>query len=295
MKQLAIKGHLTRSSEVINILEMLGGINKWEYLGDRQLCVYYINCDGIINYTSNIKGYNLKIFTLDEFIEKYPYKVGDKVITLAKCKYNVSEMRWNSQEIVYALSDGNSNCCWFSVEELQPYKEHDVSIGNYYCIAENNRAIIDNTNNDILSTPKIIFNDCEYDKVELDFGDNFQLEYGDKKYYAARKKPKYPKTYEECCKIIDYHLEGTTIIGYEKSLLENFQQLLICRDAYWKIADWKPNWEDNSDKYCIGIFKHLDTEKTRYRQYLLSFPTREMRDTFYENFKELIEGCKELL
>ena len=28
---------------------------------------------------------------------------------------------------------------------------------------------------------------------------------------------------------------------------------------------------------------------------LLVFPTKEMRDTFYKNFKDLIEQCKELL
>ena len=28
---------------------------------------------------------------------------------------------------------------------------------------------------------------------------------------------------------------------------------------------------------------------------ILTFPTEEMRDAFYENFKDLIEGCKELL
>ena len=28
---------------------------------------------------------------------------------------------------------------------------------------------------------------------------------------------------------------------------------------------------------------------------LFVFPTAEMRDAFYENFKELIEQCKELL
>ena len=29
--------------------------------------------------------------------------------------------------------------------------------------------------------------------------------------------------------------------------------------------------------------------------FTLAFPTEEMRDAFYENFKELIEECKELL
>ena len=29
--------------------------------------------------------------------------------------------------------------------------------------------------------------------------------------------------------------------------------------------------------------------------HILSFPTEEMRDAFYENFKDLIELCKEFL
>lgn len=81
----------------------------------------------------------------------------------------------------------------------------------------------------------------------------------------------------------------------------NFFKLLICRDAYWKLADdWKPGWNgyygDSGLKYCIsqdGFALRLDD--TISRGCVLMFPTKEMRDTFYENFKNLINECKELL
>ena len=86
--------------------------------------------------------------------------------------------------------------------------------------------------------------------------------------------------------------------------LEALQQLLICRDAYWKIAGeqmglikpWKPDWKSGNHKFCIFTLKS-EVSTGEYYKYnkTLAFPTEEMRDTFYENFKELIEECKELL
>ena len=86
-------------------------------------------------------------------------------------------------------------------------------------------------------------------------------------------------------------------LSYNK-VLTSFTQLLICRDAYWKIAgDWKPDFTNaNERKFCI-----VNTEKkvTKWTQKttnkILAFPTPEMCDAFYENFKDLIEQCKELL
>ena len=126
------------------------------------------------------------------------------------------------------------------------------------------------------------------------------------KIVLEKKKKEYPKTYEECRKIVDYALTGETIIGYKATLLRSFQKLLICRDAYWKIAGdemglgkpWVPDNDYNSPpKYIISCYID-DIIEEKYRgQYnrLLSFPTEEMRDAFKENFKKLIEECKELL
>ena len=75
------------------------------------------------------------------------------------------------------------------------------------------------------------------------------------------------------------------------------QRLLIFRDAYWKlVGDWKPDWEDKTDKYVIANYNnHIVLDVRWHSSTKLSFPTKEMRDEFYNNFKELIEECKELL
>lgn len=119
----------------------------------------------------------------------------------------------------------------------------------------------------------------------------------------VKKKPQYPNTYCECCDILgykaSYDLNNITthdcVYDYKLQML---YRVLICRDAYWKIAgDWKPDWSDcTKHKYTIHI--HCDDyvfwqDVSHYRW--LSFPTQEMRDAFYENFKDLIEACKELL
>ena len=126
---------------------------------------------------------------------------------------------------------------------------------------------------------------------------------------VLEKKKSYPKTYAECCEIVkigkEHTLEGSTIrINYKIALLESFQKLLICRDVYWKIAGeemgldepWEPDWNTSEPKYVIaytsrGIEKQWETTYCKS----FAFPTEEMRDAFYENFKELIESVKELL
>ena len=85
--------------------------------------------------------------------------------------------------------------------------------------------------------------------------------------------------------------------NYCKEQLETLQRLLVFRDAWWKMADdWKPDWNNVSDKHCIYFVSgEIWLTECQTRQCTLAFPTAEMRDEFYENFKELIEYCKELL
>lgn len=138
--------------------------------------------------------------------------------------------------------------------------------------------------------------------------------------YDELHKPTYSKTYEDCCKILG--IDVSRKFTYEEmpfyencsfyendilKMLEVLRKLIICRDAYWQIAgeelgldkSWEPKNElstrnkiYNIQTYCNKIEKGC-TEYPTNR--LLSFPTEEMRDIFYENFKDLIENCKELL
>lgn len=87
-------------------------------------------------------------------------------------------------------------------------------------------------------------------------------------------------------------------------LLYNLQELLICRDAYWKIAGeqmklgkpWEPDF-GNEVLYCIYNYwgEIIKDKTTLVINKILIFPTEEMRDAFWENFYDLIEVCKELL
>lgn len=146
------------------------------------------------------------------------------------------------------------------------------------------------------------------DKIELVLGDNYEINVEDGKTYVVRKKPQYPKTYKECCDILDVEPYSKSA-GYKSDLITAFRNLLICRDAYWKIAGekmrlkmpWEPDYTIDKDgtgtiKFCIknigGKIKKIETSESNT---ILAFPTVEMRDTFYENFKDLIELNRDFL
>ena len=138
------------------------------------------------------------------------------------------------------------------------------------------------------------------------------------KIVLEKKKKEYPKTYEECCKIMqvarstiwfDYDdvssisEEGDEYECHIENTLCAFRKLLICCDAYWKIAGeemglGKP-WENSRYEVVYGICRDegniIKVDDYWGDTHIFEFPIREMRDTFYENFKEEIEKCKELL
>ena len=148
------------------------------------------------------------------------------------------------------------------------------------------------------------------DRYRIVVDDRFDIEVDEGEYYAVRRKKEYPKTYEECCKILE--IDNSVYLTSDEEghwndyelglnyLIEHLRKLIICRDAYWKIAgkemglgeSWEPDWDNLSTNHeFIKINKGCFTYSSR----VLVFPTVEMRDTFYENFKEEIEKCKELL
>lgn len=71
-------------------------------------------------------------------------------------------------------------------------------------------------------------------------------------------------------------------------------QLLICREVYRN--GWKPDWKTNNDMHTIVYCDdHVFMGTTCNVQRVLTFQSEEVRDEFYENFKDLIEEAKELI
>ena len=368
MKKLAFKGHADRGKEVIEILEMLGGYNRKNCWGVFEQRLYIINSSGDIediSLTSNESNYH--IYTLEEFLEKNPFKIGDEVhIIEYESEVRICKMRWNPlfNYVEYKVYR-NEYPEWYSAEELLDYNDdflvdketnmnednnqetletkttEVVIVCNEFCDCYNpkddvygndttleipleqskqckdvddvrhvNSITDDIMINQITNKVSVIkFNpDVCDNEIELQLG-NYKIEVRDGKTYAVKNKPKYPKTYKECCDILGYNasydLNNITthdcVYDYK---LQTLYKLLICRDAYRKIAGeqmglkepWKPEWNWREYKFCIvTLYDKIEKSRVGSQNYILAFPTEEICDIFFENFKELIEECKELL
>ena len=80
----------------------------------------------------------------------------------------------------------------------------------------------------------------------------------------------------------------------EAEAMRAMAQLCQLRDR-WN-GGWKPDWTNDTPKYCISSYKN-NLYKDSY--YSVSCPitlkTRELRDKFMETFKDLLEEAKPFL
>lgn len=310
-KKLAIRGHSTRGKEVIELLEMLGGDNIYRHWKGRQEnTLYFINEQGNIDNGRLMSNrINCEVFTLEEFLEKYPYKVGDKV-TLYGIPCTITWMCWECNNVYYQVQ-GTDAMFQKKVEanQLKLYKETNMNENKFGTVNE-------------LPTFEPMFK--MNDEIEYKIPDGYKISVVSKDWVSIKPiKPKYPKTYKECCDVLlippyynlryhtyergynEYATSNTLLSLQDK--LNTLGKLIICRDAYWKIAGeemglgkpWDSTYGCGEWGYWIGY--SINENKTYLQDcrilvnHTLVFPTEEMRDAFYENFKDLIESCKELL
>lgn len=312
MATLAIKGHPTRGKEIIEILKMLGGKNPMGWSGSIQGVFYFVDVDEDINVIIDTSKnlYKYELYTLEGFFKEFPYKVGDKVVVSERgIVVEITGMSWrNGREIIYEtlFKDDCYEC--FSADELQPYKEQESMEEQTYLNPKVNKEIEEIKEN-LTKLKEIMKGTIKMDSAEMG-GERFivpipkgyefvGVDDDNQQVVLEKIKPQYPKTYDECCVVLGTDCENLCL-GYAEELLDNLQSLLICRDAYWKLAGdelglgkpWKPDWNDlNPPVHCVVI----GDNGLRRLSHILAFPTEEMRDAFYENFKSLIEQCKELL
>ena len=107
-KILAIRGHCQKGNEVIKILEMLGGVNTYNYKGG-QIRQFYFICP----YTNVIECVfeeamlitDWETHSLKSFNKEYPYKTGDKLVILGR-ECSIVETFWNGFNIHYKVDNG---------------------------------------------------------------------------------------------------------------------------------------------------------------------------------------------
>ena len=248
------------------------------------------------------------------------YKVGDKVRVKSLDWYNENKNSFGniqySDSRVFFESKMSKFC-----GSIVTIKDIDIDLGAYK-VEENTMLWIDDMleeNVEEISLKGkfglwenkingILFSNENYaDKVELCLGDDYEIVVEDGRTFVQKKKPKYPKNYEECCDVLkipkdERYIDIDVPLSYN-DLLYKFTELLICRNAYWKIAGeqmdkpWEPIWDYNQpDKYLLlNVKNSIHKDFRSLESAIFAFPTEEMLDAFYENFKDLIEKCKELL
>lgn len=352
-KKLAIRSHVSRGKDIIELFKMMGGC-ECGYCGCGTGYYYYISQFGNIEASCKPTDFDTYIvYTLEEFLEKYPFKIGDKVIDTADgCPGIVSEMKWDEglSDMKYFVTFGNGvDFGWYANDSIEFCKETDTvkpvtnkserthedvifdsiiwhlrnSVNNgkqnlsggecedYFreVVKKNNENKMKNVLAELLEHIKNTSKEeLEKEFNELEEWSNVGPTAEEFMTFCecVNKKPKYPDNYEECVRI------AKNIHGYYinidapayRELMELFIKLLICRDAYWKIAgeqmglgkSWEPDWNESKPKYTIVVLENkLVKHYALTLNYILAFPTEEIRDAFYDNFKDLIEQCKELL
>ena len=328
-KKLAIKGHPTRGKEVIEILKMMGGNSIYEYWkGDQEHLQYFIDKKGNINNGYPMDNHNnYSVFTLEKFLEKYPFKVGDKVFLYDNITEGyVTGMKWDEDKETVEYCVYTSSECWCDVKELLKWNANDYKdrMEEIKSKREYDELRMPLDDDDKLATEATIMGKKILPPDGYLVGKITQIDTGMLVEYVKKKPvyPVYPKTYKECCDILlippyynlkyhtyepsyDEHTTSNTLLSLQDKL-NILGKLIICRDAYWKIAGeqmglgkpWEPDFTNDEERY--GIYTAANKVVKDFCgvgdvNIILTFPTEEMRDTFYENFKDLIEECKKLL
>lgn len=128
-------------------------------------------------------------------------------------------------------------------------------------------------------------------------------------------EPTRVRTWEEYCKKmkgkISYYIDpssGITISTFgncpflsefkteeEVKAFEAYGKLIKLRKQW--IGDWKPNWANESQrKYVIFNYAgEVVRDISLSTAHCLSFPTLEMREEFFECFKDYLEQAKDLI
>ncbi len=287
---IAIKGNAEKGSEIIKLLEMMGGNNSEHFTGRDSSRYYFIDnntkriCNKDIHETEKCCNGVYMLFSYDTFNDNYSWRIGDIVNVIGRndrIGLKVVKMQWGDayNTMMYCLDCKQDGYGWWRAEDIEYTKYSDLKVN-----------LDDITKN------------IEFDLTK------YSYEVKDGRLVVTEKKLVYPKTYEECCKVLGYDDRETYCVchtGANERLFENLYSLKVCRDAYRKIAGeemglgkpWEPDWStEHERKYVIEVYRNnVRTNSQGYSNTILAFPTAKMRDAFYENFKDLIESCKELL
>lgn len=299
---IAIKGHLKRGREVIQLLESLGGINKWNHTGGCVNDAYYIDhCNNI--YSFGISGYHgdRKIYTLEAFEKEFPFKIGDKVTTTGtshpKIITGITDTQWGLRYVISEIK--------FPDSKEMP---HISQISLYKEVKEERNITL------------------TFEKAQEWYNKGGELKEIALQAFTEKELNPLPRSWEEFCEkhpiqdheaFINFTNSGITICkecaGSGLGIWMRKPEKDRCKCVSQKSAEahlammqleqlrncwlngWEPIW-DCSEKWCIRLWgNELSVGVATHIARFLTFPTNEMAREFLECFRDLIEKAKDLI
>lgn len=292
--KIAIQGHLTRGKEVIQILESLGGINIKKYSGcysyNKNNIYYYIDNNNEINYDHKDNfPLTYKLYTLEEFEEEFPFKVGDKVKHISSIGIIRKYCYINNKPCYEVESMELGIIATILVKLLEPYKE--MEIRDITLTLEKAKEWYKN-GGELKEVALQAYSEEELTRVELpktweEFCDKFSIKIGecwigalDNIYYATKTQKRRYKNWMPSKKSAEAHLA-----------LIQLEQL---RDCY-RQGDI-PDFNNDNKKYCIIKTKNDINIMISYNNScFLSFTKKEIAEEFLTNFEPLIKIAEDYI
>jgi hypothetical protein len=260
--KIAIQGHPTRGKEVIQLLESLGGENRYDESCSNEKFVYFINSIGFIfSVTQSMCSNERKIYTLEEFEKEFPFKIGDKVtiIGLPDFPKIITKMEWDCDEILYSFESLNNT--WFGAKALKKFEMKE----------ERNITLT------LKKAKEWYKKGGELKEIALQA-------------FTEKELNPLPRSWEEFCK------QGNPIASWRYNIPIKYEasfKLEQLRNCWWN--GWEPKW-NNCEKYVIKWDNDdLIVFTARNVRAFLVFPTREMAYEFLMCFKDLIEQAGDLI
>lgn len=313
-KILAIQGDKKRGEDVINALNMLNKARQSpiKFSCTDQYKCYYLDNKGNFaffpyeEYYISKSSESFTIVTIDEFESRYPYKVGDMVI-FHGARAQIVSMKWEEEtnDVVYTVVLDGERWQTFT-KYLRPFKGKKVTPRSY---EEVSKYLLENS---VRNAQNLLDIERCLEGDGLKLPDNININsggIGSAEFIGWYENPPYPKSYEECCKVLGFEHDGDIVYSgkwlcgndyLEKQLKEirQINKLFTCLNAYRKLAGEQlgldDSWEPSEHEIAYNI-RYLSGEiitGDEYgKHYVLEFPTKQLRDVFLENFKELIENC----
>ena len=280
--KIAIQGHPTRGKEVIQILESLGGRNTYNWKGNGDICDgYFIDNDDIIRFSSLPNGY--KLYTLEEFEKEFPFKIGDRVITITTnlrgIITNLKENGW-----YYVKCDNGHFVCIFG-QHLKLYKEMKEERSIKLTLEKAKEWY--KKGGELKEIALQAFTEQELNPLPRNW-EEFATNHARMGYYISADGK--PLMCASSGKLSSPHVCPSQKSAEAHLALIQLEQL---RNCWWN--GWKPIW-DISEKWCIRLWGNelcigITTNISRF----LTFPTKEMAEEFLKCFRDLIEKAGDLI